>query len=85
MSEEQRKMQLALISNLRLIALMLDRANDLKEIEISMKFPEHQDSVLDQGYEDLKSRMLKSTQDFTIYNYMKPREEEKKDGGSKQV
>ena len=40
MSENEVKLLLALTSNIRLGVLMLDRANDLKEMELNFKYPE---------------------------------------------
>ena len=81
MSENEMKILLALTSNIRLTALMLDRANDLKEMELSLKYPEHQDMIRDQAYEDTRDEMLKGTQPYTIKKF----KEERKgtNGGSK--
>ena len=47
MSENEVKLLLALTGNIRLGVLMLDRANDLKEIELCLKYPEHKKEILD--------------------------------------
>ena len=81
MSENEMKILLALTSNIRLNALMLDRANDLKEMELCLKYPEHKDMIHDEAYEDTRDEMLKGTQPYTIKKF----EEERKgtNGGSK--
>ena len=74
MSENEIKILLALTSNIRLTALMLDRANDLKEMELLLKYPEHKDMIQDEAYEDKRDEMLKGTQPYTLKRF----EEERK-------
>lgn len=74
MSENEMKILLALTSNIRLNALMLDRANDLKEMELCLKYPEHKDMIQDEAYEETRNEMLKGTQPYTIKGF----EEERK-------
>ena len=62
MSENETKILLALTSNIRLNALMLDRANDLKEMELCLKYPEHREMIENKSYEDKKEERLKGTQ-----------------------
>ena len=47
MSENEIKLLLALTSNIRIGVLMLDRANDLKETELCLKYPENQHLIQD--------------------------------------
>jgi len=74
MSENEMKILLALTSNIRLNALMLDRANDLKEMELCLKYPEHKNMIQDEAYEETRNEMLKGTQPYTIKRF----EEERK-------
>ena len=75
MSENEVKLLLALTSNIRLGVLMLDRANDLKEMELSFKYPEHQKYITDREYEEKRDEMLKGTQPYTLKNFEKQRKE----------
>ena len=52
MSENEMKILLALTSNIRIGVLMLDRANDLKEMELLLKYPEHKDMIQDEVYKN---------------------------------
>jgi len=74
MSENEMKILLALTSNIRIGVLMLDRANDLKEMELLLKYPEHKDMIQDEAYEDKRDEMLKGTQPYTLKRF----EEERK-------
>ena len=74
MSENEMKILLALTSNIRIGVLMLDRANDLKETELLLKYPEHKDMIKDEAYEDKRDEMLKGTQPYTLKRF----EEERK-------
>ena len=74
MSENEIKMILALTSNIRIGVLMLDRANDLKEMELCLKYPEHREMIENKSYEDKKDEMLKGTQPYTLKQF----EEERK-------
>ena len=53
---------------------MLDRANDLKETELLLKYPEHKDLIYNEAYEDKRDEMLKGTQPYTVKRF----EEERK-------
>jgi len=75
MSEKEVKLLLALTSNIRLGVLMLDRANDLKEMELSFKYPEHQKYITDREYEEKRDEMLKGTQPYTLKGFEKQRKE----------
>lgn len=75
MSENEVKLLLALTSNIRLGVLMLDRANDLKEMELNFKYPEHQNFIKDQEYEEKRDEMLKGTQPYTLKGFEKQRKE----------
>ena len=77
MSENEIKLLLALTSNIRLGVLMLDRANDLKEMELTFKYPEHKKSIENKFYEDKKNEMLKGTQPYTLKGFEEQRKEEK--------
>jgi len=74
MSENEMKILLALTSNIRIGVLMLDRANDLKEMELCLKYPEHKDMIQDEAYEEKRDEMLKGTQPYTLKRF----EEERK-------
>lgn len=74
MSENEMKILLALTSNIRIGVLMLDRANDLKEMELCLKYPEHKDVIQDEAYEEKRDEMLKGTQPYTLKRF----EEERK-------
>lgn len=74
MSENEMKILLALTSNIRIGVLMLDRANDLKETELLLKYPEHKDLIYNEAYEDKRDEMLKGTQPYTVKRF----EEERK-------
>ena len=76
MSEKEVKLLLALTSNIRLGVLMLDRANDLKEMELNFKYPEHQKYITDRYFENKRDEMLKETQLFTLKGFEKQRKEE---------
>ena len=76
MSENEVKLLLALTSNIRLGVLMLDRANDLKEMELNFKYPENQKAIENKFYEDKKDEMLKDTQIYTLKGFEKQRKEE---------
>ena len=77
MSENEVKLLLALTSNIRLGVLMLDRANDLKEMELSFKYPENQKYITDREYEEKRDEMLKGTQPYTLKGFEKQRKEGK--------
>jgi len=77
MSENEVKLLLALTSNIRIGVLMLDRANDLKEIELCLKYPEHRKAIENKFYEDKKDEMLKGTQPYTLKGFEKQRKEGK--------
>ena len=74
MSENEMKILLALTSNIRIGVLMLDRANDLKETELLLKYPEHKNIIQDEVYEEKRDEMLKGTQPYTLKRF----EEERK-------
>ncbi len=76
MSENEVKLLLALTSNIRLGVLMLDRAKDLKEMELNFKYPEHQKYITDRYFENKRDEMLKETQLFTLKGFEKQRKEE---------
>ena len=83
MSENEIKLLLALTSNIRIGVLMLDRANDLKETELCLKYPENQHLIQDEEYQELKNEMLKGTRPYTIKQFEENRR--KSNGRSKQV
>ena len=58
MAENEIKLLLALTSNIRLGVLMLDRANDLKEMELTFKYPEHQKYITDREYEEKREGLI---------------------------
>lgn len=80
MSENEIKILLALTSNVRLNALMLDRANELKETELCIKYPEKQHIIIDKEYEEVKDNMLKGTQPYTIKSFEQKNRKEKNNG-----
>jgi len=75
MAENEIKLLLALTSNIRLGVLMLDRANDLKEMELTFKYPEHQKYITDREYEEKRDEMLKETKPYTLKGFKKQRKE----------
>ena len=77
MSENEIKMILALTSNIRIGVLMLDRANDLKEMELWLKNAKHKKIIKNKFYEDKKDEMLKGTQPYTLKGFEKQRKEGK--------
>jgi hypothetical protein len=46
----------------------LNRANDLKEIELILKYPEHQKLIEDDLYKEKVEQMVKETKGYTKYH-----------------
>jgi len=68
MSENEQIQFSVLLTNIRVIALELNRANDLKEIELILKYPEHQKLIEDDLYKERVKQMVKDTQPYTKYH-----------------
>ena len=65
MSENEQIQFSVLLTNIRVIALELNRANDLKEIELILKYPEHQELIQNESYEEKIKEM--SNRHKTLY------------------
>jgi len=85
MSENEIKLLLALTSNIRIGVLMLDRANDLKETELCLKYPENQHLIQDEEYQELKNEMLKGTRPYTIKQFEENRKKKQMDRYQKNI
>jgi len=68
MSENEQIQFSVLLTNIRVIALELNRANDLKEIELILKYPEHQELIQNESYEEKIKEMVKDTKPYTKYH-----------------
>ena len=68
MSENEQIQFSVLLTNIRVIALELNRANDLKEIELILKYPEHQKLIENDLYQEKVEQMVKETKGYTKYH-----------------
>jgi len=68
MSENEQIQFSVLLTNIRVIALELNRANDLKEIELILKYPEHQQLIENDLYQEKVKQMVTDTKPYTKYH-----------------